>query len=83
MIQSVENLQEVYAKALIVDRIALERAQAEDVLAEHRALLGAFHTDIRPLCARVPQTLAPLPIRPPPSGPTATQSGVADSRAGG
>jgi L-rhamnose isomerase / sugar isomerase len=54
MIQSVGNLQDAYAKALIVDRIELERAQAEgDVLAGHRALLDAFRTDVRPLCAKV------------------------------
>jgi L-rhamnose isomerase / sugar isomerase len=54
MIQSVENLQDAYAKALVVDRVELERAQAEgDVLAGHRALLDAFRTDVRPLCAKV------------------------------
>ena len=54
MIQSVENLQEAYAKALIVDRVELQRAQAEgDILAGHRALLDAFRTDVRPLCSKV------------------------------
>jgi L-rhamnose isomerase/sugar isomerase len=54
MIQSVVNLQEAYAKALLVDRAALEQAQhAGDVLAGHRVLLDAFATDVRPLCARV------------------------------
>jgi L-rhamnose isomerase/sugar isomerase len=54
MIQSVDNLQDAYAKALIVDRVELERAQAEgDVLAAHRALADAFRTDVRPLCAKV------------------------------
>jgi L-rhamnose isomerase/sugar isomerase len=54
MIQSVVNLQEAYAKALLVDRVALEQAQqAGDVLAGHRALLDAFGTDVRPLCAKV------------------------------
>jgi L-rhamnose isomerase/sugar isomerase len=54
VIQSVVNLQEAYAKALLVDRPALERAQlAGDVLGAHRVLLDAFGTDVRPLCAKV------------------------------
>ena len=54
MIQSVVNLQEAYARALLVDRPALERAQAAgDVLAAHRILLSGFATDVRPLCAKV------------------------------
>ncbi len=54
MIQSVVNLQEAYAKALLVDRNQLERAQAAgDVLEGHRLLLDAFSTDVRPLCAKV------------------------------
>jgi L-rhamnose isomerase / sugar isomerase len=48
------NLQESYAKALIVDRPALASAQrAGDVLRGHELLLDAYHTDVRPLCARV------------------------------
>jgi L-rhamnose isomerase / sugar isomerase len=54
MVLSVVNLQESYAKALLVDRPALARAQeACDVLAGHEILLDAFNTDVRPLCARV------------------------------
>jgi L-rhamnose isomerase/sugar isomerase len=54
VIQSVLNLQEAYAKALLVDRTALELAQAAgDVLAAHRVLHDAFSTDVRPLCAKV------------------------------
>ena len=53
MVLSVLNLQEAYAKALLVDRDALREAQEEgDVLAGHRVLLEAFQTDVRPLCAR-------------------------------
>src|ERR687891_117782 len=53
MVLSVLNLQEAYAKALLIDRDALREAQEEgDVLAGHRILLEAFHTDVRPLCAR-------------------------------
>ena len=54
MIQSVVNLQEAYARALLVDRPALERAQAAgEVIAAHGILLDAFATDVRPLCAKV------------------------------
>ncbi len=54
MIQSVVTLQEAYAKALLVDRAALQRAQLEgDTLAANRILLDAFSSDVRPLCARV------------------------------
>jgi L-rhamnose isomerase/sugar isomerase len=53
MVLSVVNLQEAYAKALLVDREALAAAQAEgDVLGGHELLLDAFRTDVRPLCAR-------------------------------
>jgi L-rhamnose isomerase / sugar isomerase len=51
---SVMNLQEAYAKALIVDRAALAEAQrAGDVVAAHRVLLDAYATDVRPLCAQI------------------------------
>ena len=54
MIQSVVNLQEAYAKALIVDRDGLAEARAEqEVLRAHAILLDAFNTDVRPLCAHV------------------------------
>ena len=54
MVLTVLNLQESYAKALIVDRPALASAQrAGDVLRGHELLLDAYHTDVRPLCARV------------------------------
>ncbi|HEY2654264.1 MAG TPA: L-rhamnose isomerase [Solirubrobacteraceae bacterium] len=54
MVLSVVNLQEAYAKALLVDRSALTAAQeASDVLAGHEILLDAFNTDVRPLCAKV------------------------------
>jgi L-rhamnose isomerase/sugar isomerase len=53
MVLSVMNLQEAYAKALLVDRDALAAAQeAGDVLAGHEELLDAYRTDVRPLCAR-------------------------------
>lgn len=54
MVLSVVNLQEAYAKALLIDRVALAQAQAQgDVLAGHRLVLDAFNTDVRPLCAHV------------------------------
>jgi L-rhamnose isomerase/sugar isomerase len=65
MILSVMNLQEAYAKALLVDRAALTEARhSGDVLGAHRLLLDAYATDVRPLCARVRKDLgaAPDPI---------------------
>jgi L-rhamnose isomerase / sugar isomerase len=54
MVLSVVNLQEAYARALLVDRAALAEAQsAGDVLGGHEALLDAYRTDVRPLCAKV------------------------------
>ena len=54
MVLSVVNLQEAYAKALLVDRDALAAAQAGgDVLAGHHVLLDAYKTDVRPLCAKM------------------------------
>jgi L-rhamnose isomerase/sugar isomerase len=58
MIQTVVNLQESYAKALLVDRAALERAQSDgDILAANRILVDAYNTDVRPLCAKVREGL--------------------------
>src|SRR3954470_14949020 len=53
MVLSVVNLQEAYAKALLVDREALAAAQAEgDVLRGHEILLDAYRADVREQCAR-------------------------------
>jgi L-rhamnose isomerase/sugar isomerase len=53
MVLSVVNLQEAYAKALLVDREALAAAQrAGDVLGGHSVLLDAYRTDVTPLCAK-------------------------------
>jgi L-rhamnose isomerase/sugar isomerase len=53
MVLSLTNLQESYAKALVVDRGALGEAQDRgDVLAGHELLLDAYATDVRPICAR-------------------------------
>jgi L-rhamnose isomerase/sugar isomerase len=54
MVLSIVNLQESYAKSLLIDRAALREAQAEgDVLRGHELLLDAYQTDVRPLCAKV------------------------------
>jgi L-rhamnose isomerase/sugar isomerase len=54
MVLSVVNLQEAYAKSLLIERGALLAAQRRgDVLAGHELLLEAYNTDVRPLCAKV------------------------------
>jgi L-rhamnose isomerase/sugar isomerase len=51
MVLSVVNLQEAYAKALLVDRAALREAQEfGDVLRAHEVLLDAYRSDVRPAC---------------------------------
>jgi L-rhamnose isomerase/sugar isomerase len=58
MVLSVLNLQESYAKSLLVDRAALrERQLAGDVLGAHELLMDAYHTDVRPLCGKVRRDL--------------------------
>jgi L-rhamnose isomerase/sugar isomerase len=62
MILSLMNLQEAYAKALLVDREALSNAQRSgDVLGAHRVLLDAYKMDVRPLCAKVREDLGASP----------------------
>ena len=64
-IRSVMNVQELTAKALLVDRDALAAAQqAGDVLGANGALMDAFATDVRPLLAdlRTSQGLDPDPM---------------------
>ncbi|GCE22192.1 L-rhamnose isomerase [Dictyobacter kobayashii] len=65
MIQSVMHIQTAYAKALLVDRIALHGAQESgDVLGAYRVLQAAYETDVRSLLAevRMRQGRAPDPI---------------------
>ncbi|WP_084105746.1 L-rhamnose isomerase [Demequina sp. NBRC 110056] len=51
-IRSVLNVQEMTARALLLDRDALDAAQAEgDVLKAHGILMDAFYTDVRPALA--------------------------------
>jgi len=50
LIQSLEAIQEAYAKALIIDQKALKVAQAEnDVVKCQEILQAAYRTDVRPL----------------------------------
>ena len=54
IIQSVLNTQSAYAKALLVDRGALRRAQEHtDVVLANRTLMDAFQLDVGPLLAQV------------------------------
>ena len=65
MIRSVLNVQEATAKALLVDRAALAKAQESgDVLGANAALMDAYNTDVRPLLAelRAEDGLDPDPI---------------------
>ncbi|MFT4221232.1 MAG: L-rhamnose isomerase [Microbacterium sp.] len=51
-IRSVLNVQEMTARALLIDRDALAAAQsAHDVLAANAVFMDAFHTDVRPALA--------------------------------
>jgi L-rhamnose isomerase/sugar isomerase len=53
MVLSVLNIQEAYARALLVDRDALGAAQLRgDVLGGHEVLLDAYRSDVRPLWSR-------------------------------
>jgi L-rhamnose isomerase/sugar isomerase len=48
-IRSVLNVQEMTARALLLDRDALDKAQADgDVLAANEIFMDAFQTDVRP-----------------------------------
>jgi L-rhamnose isomerase/sugar isomerase len=50
LIQSLEAIQEAYAKALLIDQSALRTAQLEnDVVKCQEILQGAYRTDVRPL----------------------------------
>jgi L-rhamnose isomerase/sugar isomerase len=52
MLQTVDQLQQAYAKACLVDREALAAHQASgDVMMAERTLKKAYETDVRPLVA--------------------------------
>ncbi|MGW0331114.1 L-rhamnose isomerase [Streptomyces sp. NPDC003011] len=54
IIRSVMNVQEATAKALLVDREALDAAQRSgDVLEANAVIMDAYNTDVRPLLAEV------------------------------
>jgi L-rhamnose isomerase / sugar isomerase len=54
LLQTVDNLQRAYARALLVDRAALnEYQQANDVLMAESALKDAYEIDVSPLVAEV------------------------------
>lgn len=66
MIQSVMSIQEMFAKALCVDRKALKQARrACDVIGAEEILKAAFFTDVRPLLAELREEmgLAPDPLK--------------------
>jgi L-rhamnose isomerase/sugar isomerase len=49
-IRSITNVQEAVAKALLIDRVELKKAQLEgNVLAAHDIFMDAYNTDVRPL----------------------------------
>jgi L-rhamnose isomerase / sugar isomerase len=66
IIRSVMNIQEATAKALLVDRDALAKAQSDGAVLEANAvLMDAYNTDVRPLLAevRADAGLDPDPVR--------------------
>jgi L-rhamnose isomerase/sugar isomerase len=66
MIQTLMTLQTAYAKALIVDRAALEQAQREgNVLDAEQIIVKAFNTNVEPLLqqVRIEMGLTPDPLQ--------------------
>jgi len=64
MIQSVENIQKIYAKALIVDRKSLRKFQQdEDIIRAEKVLTEAFEADITPLLFKVREEMG-VPLGP-------------------
>ena len=83
-IRSVLNVQEMTARALLVDRAALDAAQeANDVLTANELLMDAFYTDVRPALAewRESRGLAADPM--PAYAASGYQQEIASSRVGG
>jgi len=65
MIQSCLNIQQTYAKALLVDRNALAAARADgDIIGAEQALKDAYNADVEPLLMAVREEmgLAPDPL---------------------
>jgi len=64
-IRSVLNVQAMTARALLVDRVAIDEAQrAGDVLGANDILMDAFYTDVRPILQewRIGRGLDPDPV---------------------
>jgi L-rhamnose isomerase/sugar isomerase len=83
-IRSVLNVQEMTARALLVDRDALKQAQlAGDVLGANGILMDAFYTDVRPDLAawRESRGLAGDPMAA--YAASGYQQSIAESRVGG
>src|SRR5215216_4020765 len=83
-IRSVLNVQEMTARALLVDRAALREAErAGDVLGAHAALMDAFYTDVRADLAewRAGRGLPADPMKA--YAASGYQKAIEDERAGG
>jgi len=64
MIQSVENIQRIYAKSLIVDRKSLRKfQQVQDIVMSEKVLTEAFYTDVSPLLFKVREEMG-VPLNP-------------------
>jgi hypothetical protein len=66
MIQSLDLCQQAYARALLIDRDAIDEAQeAGDVVGAEQIILDAFRTDVTPIiaAARIEMGLHPDPIK--------------------
>jgi L-rhamnose isomerase/sugar isomerase len=83
-IRSVLNVQEMTARALLIDHDALSAAQEEgDVLAAHEVFMDAFSTDVRPALAawREERGLPASPMRA--YAASGYQQEIEESRVGG
>lgn len=83
-IRSVLNVQEMTARALLVDRLALDQAQsAGDVLGANAILMDAFYTDVRSALAEW-RGARGLPADPMAAyAASGYQTAIAESRVGG
>lgn len=83
-IRSVLNVQEMTARALLVDRDSLHAAQqAGDVLGAHQVMMDAFYTDVRPDLAAWRETRG-LPADPMAAyAESGYQKQIEDERVGG
>jgi L-rhamnose isomerase/sugar isomerase len=83
-IRSVLNVQEMTARALLVDREALSAAQeANDVLGANAVLMDAFYTDVRPALAEWRESRG-LPADPMAAyAASGYQQKIAEDRVGG